>query len=272
VAEVAKPVKNKNSSTLEMAAVVCFVVGFAMYVAVDTGIVKIAAFGKSSATSASSDLSNSLERPEARIARVKALNDKIELVEDKMKEKEALLGKMSEELQELAGRLNTQKKSLGSMSTMVFEIEKDRAELKHESGMLSTEGKLSLNGALADIARAANKSGIDNKHLSSIKWKNHSYLRLVNAFEFQTKGVYMRMGGIDKADAIADAVEAGDLRELTVVYRDPDKGGQDFNRERAFVLRNHFKETLGEEFNVKISRVDSELVAQDAIELWVGEK
>lgn len=264
--------KHKRSLTpLESAALASFIMGVALFIALEAGLVH---FGRLPADRQPSSIPASHDdgAGTASVARAKALHDKIEIVEKKMLEKAETLQRMNAELQDFSKRISAERKSLNTVSTMVLEIEAGRSRMKRESGVLTEDDDIMLDDALVQIAAIARDTGIPPTHVGTIKWKNRGYLRLVNAFEFQDTGIYLRKPGLDKVDHLADAIEGAGLRELNVVYRDTDSGGTQQSRERAFVLRNRFKELLGNEYRVKVSRVSSGLVAPDAVELWMGQE
>jgi myosin heavy subunit len=256
--------------------------GFILSIAINMGVVKTdwlsTARNPASMASAAANEEHAmvaeLTRPSTRIAKLKMLHTKMDTIETKMKEKFEILKAMNDELQQYAGRIVQERESLNSMSTMIFEIENERESLKQEVGLLAPSPKpvVTLASALSAIAQAARKAGVAETKVTSLNWKSREYLRLVDAFEFMEKSVYMRGRGMDKADALADAVEKNDVHTLTVVYRDTDKGGTQVGRERAYVLRNHLKETLGEDYEVKVSRISSDLVSPESVEVWVGQQ
>jgi hypothetical protein len=274
--------KKRTNSALEISALVCFMMGFILSIAIGLGFVKVdwltetrkPASQASTTTNEERAMMNELARPSARIAKLKILHTKMDTIETKLKDKFEVLKSMNEDLQSYAKRLGQERESLNSMSTMIFEIENERESLKREVGLLepSIKPSTTLAKSLAQIAIAARSAGIADAKVSTLNWKDREYLRFVDAFEFMENTVYMRGRGIDKADAIAEAVEDNQVRTLTVVYRDTDKGGTKIGRERAYVLRNQLKETLGEAAEVKVSRISSDLVSPDSVEVWVGQQ
>lgn len=277
-------------SFLEGAALTCFVMGFAMYVAVDAGFLKVSSFGKSAGKQPGAESLEVLERPTARVARIKALHDQIEDVEAKMSEKVVSIGKMSNELQLFESRLAKEKKSLNSISGMVLEIENSQTALKKETKSAfknrkkinidnkkeNVEISSGLNQEFSEIADVARLAGVQTNHLGSIEWNSKSYMRLVDAFEFQENGYYLLGGGLDLAGKIADAIDESALKEMVIVYGNSDSGNPGRNngllKERAFVLSQHFKQLLGEQFKVSVSRINNELVGPESVEIWLGKK
>lgn len=251
-----------------MTALACFIMGFALYVAVDTGVVKMGRLGKLLASdSASSDS----DTPLVRLGRIKSLHDRLESVESRMKEKVQVLSKMNDEVQDFAKRLSGEKRSLNEMSNVVLELERSRIEIGQEMAR-SPSGVVTLQGALADIAKAARKSGVKSEQLAGINWSKRDYLRLVDAFDFQKDGIYLRSGGLDKADEIADAIETAALKEITVVYRNPGKPEKNVSQQRAHVLRNHFRDLLGRKTKVRVARVETERVSPGSVEIWMSQE
>lgn len=266
--------RKSRSSILEIAALASFAMGFALYVAVDTGVLKLG-FSRTPQSVSATDTAvaefQQSEASSARVARLKNLYGKIDFVEGKMREKVSALKKMHEEIEGIEKRLAVERQGLSQVSTMVFEIEKGREALSRESGVLSLGAPGALPAALARISKAVGDIGVDASRISSVVWKDHTYVRMVDPFEFKDESIYMLMRGLDKADRLADVIEKDGLRDVTVVFRDPDSGGSEIVRERAFVLRNYLRDVLEEDFKIKISKVNSAIVAPGSVEIWVGQ-
>ena len=268
--------KTGIAANLEIAASVCVVMGIALFVAVDTGVLK---FGSKSPAPSEASFEEALERIDRtgfRAARIKALQDKVELVEGKLKEKAETFAKMNGELEDFTRRLASERKSLNTMATLVLEIEKDREGVKDalkdgakkETGRLASIDKKSWSGGLAKIASAVRSAGVPAANLEALKWQGREYLRIARSFEFQKTGIYLVAKDMKTAEAVADAIDSVEAREIKVIYRD----GEEKSRERAFVLRNFIRETLGDEFDVKVSKIAGDIVATGTVELWVGQE
>ncbi len=283
---------HKSKSPLEMVAMLCFIMGFAIYIAFDTGILKFGSISTSKDIAVASSEASAVKevvKADTKMARIKSLQDRIDDTENILKQRVESLEKMRVELQDFASRLGNERKALNSMATMVFEIENEREKIVRERGVLTIGAddgkKLPLATPLSKVAEAARQAGVTEPKIASVKWRDHSYLRLVNAFEFQKDGIYLRIPGLDKANAIANAMsEEEDVSQVTVVYRDlGDEGGgglrrpasvgsnsdgteddeatlENVSHERALVLKNHFREVLGDAFNIRVSKIDNDLV------------
>jgi DNA repair exonuclease SbcCD ATPase subunit len=284
-----------------MVALLCFIMGFAIYIAFDIGMLRLGSVSLSKETPTDvieASAVKELLKSNTKIARIKKLQDRIDDTESILRQRVETLEKMRGELQDFSNRLGNERKALNSVATMAFEIENEREKIVRERGVLTigaADGKkLPLTPPLVKVAEAARQVGVIEPKIASVKWRDNNYLRLVNAFEFQSDGIYLRIPGIDKANAIANAIanamsEEEDVSQVTVVYRDisdqatgdqrrpasisgeeDEVAQENVSHERALVLKNHFREVLGDAFSIRVSKIDNDLVAPGAVEVWVG--
>ena len=270
------------TNTLEGIGLVCVVAGFALYVAVDTGVIKFSHLRQNQKLSAhdlSSQLESVEEKVKARYASLKQADAQLEQVERRLQEERNLVQNLSEVIEVVEKqRLELEQTAREKAQLVAEHVARLDNKLQTQprkrelDGPLSSKGSLQLDELDADlkrVARAAHSIGLTKRQISAINWDEREYLRLSNPFEYYRTGHYLSAKGVEEAHSLSKVIKSSEVAEVRVVFGSDSGASDTVERQRAITLRNHLRKLIDGDAAVTMMHAPSATVQAGTIEVWV---